>query len=552
MSSNAELHQLVKAQKLQKSRKFKECYQLCKSIIKKNPSCAVAYELLGLAALDSNDFDLAQLSGEKLLTLVPENPNGALIASVALMSKGLDLKAAEVLEDQITRSPNVTALLFNLHSALANVGNNKRAIEVALKCIELEPTNSDAYNNLGSSLYAVGRQSDANIAFETAIKLNPNNFTARLNRAHSMSDDQSKIDEINAILRDHGDQVPERVRVSSLHNTAFAYLRLGQLKLGWERLENGFSPLIDSSRGRRPQRTFRAPRWEGEPIHRKRLLVWREQGLGDEIMFGSVLPELVGIDGQVVLECEPRLVGLMQRSFPDFEVRPENYRATFPFDSPQEDFDYQIPLGSLCSIFRREISDFERSAPYLAPDQQLVETYRNKVASSKHPGELTVGICWRSGVVSPTRGPSYTNLNDWSQLFELSGVRVFNLQYGQSQSDILEFEAASGARLVRFDDLNLQADLEGTAALIKNLDIVISVGTAVAQLAAAIGTRVFLCANTQAWTSFSTKDFLFFPNITLVVHRTNDTTASVKLAIEVLSDSLKERSVASSHGARPQ
>jgi len=541
MSSKGELHQLVKAQKLQQAKKYSECYQLCKSIIKKNPNCAVAYELLGLAALDSNDFDLAQLSGEKLLALAPQNPNGTLIASVALMSKGLDAKAAEILEDQITRSPNVTALLFNLHSALANVGNNKRAIEIALKSIELEPTNSDAYNNLGSSLFAVGRQVDANIAFETAIKLNPKNFTAKLNRANSLRDDQLKVDEINSILAEHGDQIAERVRVSSLHNTAFAYLRLGQLKAGWERLEYGFSPLIDSSRGRRPQRSFKAPRWNGDALRGKRLLVWREQGLGDEIMFGSVLPEILALDGQVILECEPRLVGLMKRSFPGFEVRPELYRAVFPFDSPREDFDYQIPLGSLCSIYRREISDFSRSAPYLIADPQLVAHYAERVASKKHSDDLSVGICWRSGVVSPTRGPSYTKLSDWAQLFKIPGVRVFSLQYGQAQQDIADFQAESGANLVLFDDLNLQTDLEGTAALIKNLDIVISVGTAVAQLAAAVGTRVFLCANAFNWTSFSTRDFQFFPNVTLVVHSDGDTTESVKLAVEVLSSSLQER-----------
>ena len=97
-------------------------------------------------------------------------------------------------------------------------------------------------------------------------------------------------------------------------------------------------------------------------------------------------------------------------------------------------------------------------------------------------------------------------------------------------------------RLFRWADLDLQGDLEGTSALIKNMDIVISVGTSVAQLSGAVGVKTFLCANQYNWTSFSTKDFLFFPDITLVIHPNQDTTDSVLLAIDSLRDSLTSNS----------
>ena len=74
-------------------------------------------------------------------------------------------------------------------------------------------------------------------------------------------------------------------------------------------------------------------------------MVWREQGLGDEIMLASMLHELQGMDCQVVFECNNRLVSLFQRSFPEFEVRAEAFRSIYPFDSPKEDFDYRFGLG---------------------------------------------------------------------------------------------------------------------------------------------------------------------------------------------------------------
>ena len=383
---------------------------------------------------------------------------------------------------------------------------------------------------------------DADIAFDTAIQLNSENFTARLNRAHGRADDQVKVDEINNILDKYRNKIQERVIISSLHNSAFAYLRLGQLKEGWERLEFGLSPLIDNTKGRRPQRTFTRPRWSGQPLNGRRLLVWREQGLGDEVMFGSVLPELKNSGGKVILECEPRLVSLLQRSFPDFKVRAELYRASFPFDSPNDDFDFQIPIGSLCGIFRQQISDFSRSSSYLVPEEELHAKFYSRIAELTGGEGVNVGICWRSGVVSPTRGPSYTLLDDWKPLFEIENVNVFNLQYGPFENEITEFESRHRVRLFRWADLDLQGDLEGTSALVKNMDIVISVGTSVAQLSGAVGVKTFLCANQYNWTSFSTKDFLFFPDITLVIHPNQDTTDSVLLAIDSLKESLTSNS----------
>jgi len=386
-----------------------------------------------------------------------------------------------------------------------------------MKAIQLVPTNADAYNNLGASLHACARQSDAVIAFQTAVDLDPKHYTARLNLANAISGNDAKIiEEIEYVVREGKDTISERALVGALHNTAFPYLRLGNLEKGWERLEHGFSPLIDSNRGRRPQRTFKQPRWTGQPLKGKNLLVWREQGLGDEIMFASMLDELRNLDGKVILECEPRLVSMFQRSFPEFEVRSELYRAIFPFDSPNKDFDFQIPIGSLAGLYRNKIEDFDRSKPYWMPDPDKKAEYAKRLEEACG-NKRRVGLCWRSAVVSPTRSTSYTMLSDWEALFQRDDVCVVNLQYGPCEEELQEIEQQLGCKIIRWADTDMQTDLEAVAAIIANLDVVCSVGTAVAQISGAVGAKTLLCADSYNWTSFGTTGYPFQPSIELIV-----------------------------------
>jgi len=522
-------HLLLKAEKARKSANPPECKRLCEAILRINQQEMGAVETLALCALETKHFAEAFDAARKLTDAEPNNVNGAMIASVALMNTSQDELAVHVLEEQISRTPSVPALLFNLHSAYAALGLNQKALEVAMRAIQLVPTNADAYNNLGASLHACARQSDAVIAFQTAVDLNPKHYTARLNLANAISGDDAKIiQEIEYVVREAKGVLSERALVGALHNTAFPYLRLGNLEKGWERLEHGFSPLIDSNRGRRPQRNFTEPRWTGQPLMGKSLLIWREQGLGDEIMFASMLNELRALDGKVILECEPRLVSVFQRSFPEFEVRAELYRSIFPFDSPHKDFDVQIPLGSLASLYRRKIEDFDRSKPYWVPEPTLRAEYEQRLQAACGQ-KKRVGLCWRSAVVSPTRSTSYTMLMDWAELLQRDDVCVVNLQYGPCEKELLEVESALGIQIIRWPDTDLQKDLEAVAAIIANLDVVCSVGTAVAQISGAVGTRTLLCADSYNWTSFGTQGYPFQPSMQLVV---GEEKSNMKSAVE--------------------
>jgi len=226
-------HLLLKADKAKKAGNYLECKRLCESILRINKDNIDAMEIMALCALETKHFAAAFDTARKLTDTEPNNVNGAMIASVALMNTSQDELAVHILEDQISRTPNVPGLLFNLHSAYAALGLNQNALEVAMKAIQLVPTNADAYNNLGASLHACARQSDAVIAFQTAVDLNPKHYTARLNLANAISGDDAKIiEEIEYVVREGKGVLTERALVGALHNTAFPYLRLGNLKKG--------------------------------------------------------------------------------------------------------------------------------------------------------------------------------------------------------------------------------------------------------------------------------------------------------------------------------
>jgi len=518
---NYHSHLLEKADKARSKKDYATCARLCEAILKKTPNELGALEIWALCALDCGKFDEAARLGIQLAEKLPTNPNGAMISSVALMNTSQDLAASLVLEQQLKHTPQEIGLLFNLHSAYASLGENTKALEMAMSAVALAPTNADAFNNLGASFHSVNRRKDAALAFQTALDLNPDHATARLNLVNTGDlDDETLISETEYVIQNSKIKIQERILVGAIHNAAFSYFRTGRLKQAWEALEKGFNPLIDSNRGRRPQRTFSKPRWTGEPLNGKRLMVWREQGLGDEIMFASMLHELRGLDGKVVLECEPRLVTLFQHSFSEFEVRPEAYHQAFPFLNAHDDFDLQIPIGSLGGIYRNSLEDFNRSGPYMKVDTALQHKYQTRLAEQAGH-KIKVGLCWRSGVVSPTRGASYTMLQDWSELFKSADVCLVNLQYGQCEEELVAIEKEFGIEILRWKDTNLQNDMDALAALISQLDVVCSVGTAVAQMSGAVGVPTLLCANAYGWTSFGTKSYPFFPNIHLLIDDVN-------------------------------
>ncbi len=237
------------------------------------------------------------------------------------------------------------------------------------------------------------------------------------------------------------------------------------------------------------RRTFDIPRWQGEEPEGKRILVWREQGIGDEIRFAGVLPDLVSAGAQVTFECSPKLLPLFRNAFPEVEVRAEQ-------PAPQRrardyrDFDFQIPVGSLARHFRPTVAKMqERCRPWLKRDAEIEGRLRADMNAAPH--EPVIGLCWRSANRNLQRNHHYVQAEYLAPLKLLGATKFICLQYDECSEELTSMRDL-GLPIYEFSSINQTNDLLSASYLAGACDLVISAGTATAELAAGLGVPTVL------------------------------------------------------------
>jgi hypothetical protein len=174
------------------------------------------------------------------------------------------------------------------------------------------------------------------------------------------------------------------------------------------------------------------------------------------------------------------------------------------------DFDYHIPVGSLMRLFRNQIEQFKNVPAYIKVDPTLDEKF--KQCLSKFKPKKLVGICWRSGKLSEDRNLNYAPLSAWESIFSVQGIQFVNLQYGDCLHELQQAEEFFGINILNWNDVDLKDDQESVAAIINNLDCVISAGTAVAQLTGAVGTHLKLFTP-RSWTLLGEDEYPWASNV---------------------------------------
>jgi hypothetical protein len=345
---------------------------------------------------------------------------------------------------------------------------------------------------MGSALQGFHRYEDSLICFKTALELDPSSTISLANTASAYE----KIGRINDCL-DTFEQALKKTSPGSQEEIEFKYrmsfplLMTGDLKRGWDYYENGFAV---GALGRTPVRKFNKPNWSGENIDQKTLMIWREQGLGDEVWFYSLINEVIPYCGKVIIECTDRLKTLLQRSFPTCEVRDQTYNP-LSLRTEVEDFDYQIPLGSLCKFFKNDPLKIKQPHSYLTADNSLVEKFRNRL--NGYQGKLLVGISWRSGELSTERNIHYVPISDWKNILTIDTIQFVNLQYGDCLEELSNVKNHYGVDILNWGDVDLKNDLESLAGIIQNLDLVLSPTSFAAGFAPALGIHTKIVGHTH-------------------------------------------------------
>ncbi|MGE4063266.1 MAG: tetratricopeptide repeat protein [Rhodospirillaceae bacterium] len=431
----------------------------------------------------------------------------------AQTAKNLPL-AEQYYRKAMEMNPNDAMLLNNFGVCQYEQGKTEEAVEIHRKAIKLDPTRPMAYNNLGVELNALERHEEALAAFEKAVQIQPINPKAINNWGDSLTK-LGRFDEALAMLQKSIEQEPDYVDAHS--NMGMALWGLARFDEAIQSLRRALSYRIDHPSVRKNlglvlllmqewgsaweeyewrwvadklvQRSKR-PRWCGEDLTGKTMLVWSEQGLGDEVLHMSMAEDLLKRGCKVVWECDYRLVKLLERTYPQMTVVPRKGLAP-PLPATQtDDIVVQSPSASLGRFLRKDAKQFPQGRPhYLKLKPAKVAMMRQ--AMNVKPGERLVGISWVSK--NRTIGSNKTiDLIQWKEILSTPGIRFVDLQYGDTRQERAEFAKQTGLNLEHLNGLDLTEDIDGLASLIGACDLVITVSNTTAHIAGAVGVPVWV------------------------------------------------------------
>lgn len=318
---------------------------------------------------------------------------------------------------------------------------------------------------------------------------------------------------------------------------AFDHLHHGRWDEGWSDYEARFDAWGQSYR--LPQ----AP-WRGEPLEGKSILVFREQGIGEEILFASCVPELVERSASCIVTCAHRLRALFRRSFPDALIRSWESSGKVVWMRTKEEAaalgaigtDYQTPAGSVPRYLRRHTGDFPSVAGYLVPDRRRLRVWRERLAALG-PGPK-IGISWQGGkdLANLRRVP----WEIWRQIVTVPGACFVNLQYGDCARQLETMRRQWGVEVHDWEGSDRWWNLDALAAQIAALDLVITVPNATAHMAGAVGTPVWIFS-TPRWRRLWITDaprVPWYPSARVFADRGGDWQSALGSLLRELSDRL--------------
>jgi len=394
--------------------------------------------------------------------------------------------------------------------AFMKSGNYGLAYQMNRRAAELAPHMEVIWHNLGKCAYECLKYEEAEEYWRKAAKLKPNYHLPLdgLGLIHLNKCDYGlAIEYCNRALRID----PENI--DSLVNRGMAYLALGKWEEGWK----GYNANIGIHKDRKERVYGSEARWNG--TKGKKVVAYGEQGLGDEISFASCLPDLIRDSSEVVIECDRRLEGLFRRSF-GVPVYGSRYDSE-PDGSIPTDFDFRVAVGQLPQFYRNKDEDFP-GTPYLTPSTEMRTQWR-ALLDSLGP-EPKIGIAWSGGRRQTGQARRSVTLETLLPILRYPAHWV-SLQY-QTQSwdrdkilasveqpeELEPFYETHGIKIHHWPWGVASYDYDQTAALVKELDLVISVTTAVVDLAGAVGTECWCLVPRQpVWRHLAGKGGDWFP-----------------------------------------
>lgn len=444
------------------------------------------------------DFARAEKDLDYLVTKVTNNPDLWVALGLARHKVGKHKESMLCNERALKLVPNHPDALLNSSSAMYDQGDYPVALAWADKAIAATPQRDEAHYAKAQALMAMHRFDEAIASYSRAIELNPNYAEAYMGRGLT----RARLRELDAAVVDYDRAVALKPDYDeAIFNKGHVYLEHHDFAHGWAAYEHRFG-MPSLGIVNLPD----IPVWHGEALAGK-LLVRGEQGLGDQIIFASVLPELLKQVPNVCLQLEPRLVPLFQRSFPGVEVLSKDKKAP-------ADVAAQICIGSLPQYFRKDAASFAGAVvPFLKADPDKTAAFRKALAPN---GERIIGLNWRS-FRNKYANEKSLDLIDLAPFFHLPGCTVVNLQYGDVKDEVRAAEAA-GLRFNNAVTIDLTKDIDGIASLVDACDVLVSSSNTTVHIAGALNKPVMLMLPYRTgklwyWSEAKGEGSLWYPSI---------------------------------------
>ena len=376
-------------------------------------------------------------------------------------------------EKAIQIKPNYAEAYSNLGNALNELKRHKEAIKNYEKAIQVWPGYADAFSNLGNVYHELKRFDEAVFNYERAISLNPINGEA-YSRFGKLLNEYGKADQARKYFL-------EAINISPNYpeghlNLAYSYFEQFDFDSGWEEYE--WRKKIKEQKIYK--RFITQPEWNGSN-NKGSLLIWGEQGIGDQILHGSILSDLRDFDGQVTVALDKKLLTLFERTFPEYQ-----FIANSP-DLDQEAFDQQISIASLGKLFRRDLDHFKKNRSFLRADQDKKSRILNTLPKDK----IICGISWKS--INAKIGDSKSiRLDELVPILNLDKTHTVNLQYGDVQSEIEALNQFHKISINSFSSIDKYDDIDSLVALIDSCSYIVTTSNTTAHLSGALGKETLL------------------------------------------------------------
>jgi len=489
-----------------------------------NPAYVDAYLGLGKVLIDTAQFGEAVKRLGEVSGFSPENAHAIFYRGIAHQHlQQFDLALAAY-DSVIEIKPQHAHAHMNRATILKKMGRLEDALtgyEIAHKIM---PANAEIFYNRGLLLYEMRRLSDAREAFDGAVSLDASQekyFFGRAKTHYDLEAYQAALDDYTSVLGLNENHLEALLNIGAAHqrlnnydaaikeykkaidldplycealyNAALAELSIGDFSSGWDhyewRLEEAFFQKASLADGLEQLMHFSIRNLRTD-LEGKTLFIAAEQGVGDHIMFLSMLPDLVRDARKVICQTDRRLIGIFSRCFPEV-----TFVGTLDVNTLEGiSVDRFVRMGSLGYTYRRDARAFP-GTPYLKPDAARVAQWRTRLPLD--PAKKIIGVSWRGGTDKTDRKDRSILLEHMRPLLDHYDCTFVSLQYGDVEDEIAEYNAKGHTKLLWFPKAEID-DFEDFAGLIGALDCVVSVQNTTVHTCGALGKPCFTLLPTRA------------------------------------------------------